>query len=792
MPWEVFDPAGTELVEAAPPEKNVSPLRGAFTGENNTEFPQAREFSEAYSEMMPRGALRGPSPEPGTSFLNPVKGSADGPISPEEQATADQWMGGRRAILQSGVTPDVKAQMDILRKAIPGLEARPDKFGNVMVKAPGMKEFTYLNKPGVSGRDVSEFATQTAATAPFLGLAGRGLTTVGKMAGAATGLGASSVAQDIAAGEAGSEQGVDAGRAATSAAVGAASAGIVEPIIGGAVRAAGSAASVPVAMIRGLIDPKKEANRRLMGAAKEDLANSTMGLTASQAAAAQARGQDARIIDAGGETIRAEARRAANLAPSARQEFTEFTTDRFKGQGGRISNFLSQLVSRPTGGGPNAYATREQLKAAAQASVGPRYAPAYKKGEGGLMSPELQQLQSAPAVQRAMSSAKTEMKNRIAAGRAKAMYGPNGAPTLEYWDLVKRRLGDRIDTLKRTGAKSEALDLDSLRVQLTKQLDNMIPEYATARGTAEGFFKAQDALEAGENFVRGKFDLDASRAALANMTRQERDLFAEGFTSRLNQEISRVGDTRNVVNAIASSRDARERMAVALGPNRARAVEGFLRTEALMDLARTALGNSTTARQLVELGLGGYAIYNEDPEAMMIAAVLFGGRQAGAAVNRRVAEQVVKQLLSKDTGTFLKGVQQLSSSPLLGALRKFDQIVEKAGVGRVLGAREGAEALNAPAPMVPANSRVAPPPAGAAPSGPPVAPTLPSPGGPPAPGAPPPGGSVNVPKSTPGQSASLDLAEAYAMAQEAIEKGAPIEEVKKRLAEYGIDPEGLA
>lgn len=783
MPWEVFDPAGTELQPAAPPEHNVSTFRDFFTGENRTEHPDMPEFAGAYENNLPPAAK--------AAMQYKAIGLKGDTESPENQAAADQYLSGRKAIAQSEITPDPKAQLDILRKAIPGLEARPDKYGNVMVRAPGMKEFAYLNKPGASRRDLSELLTQSAATAPLLAAAGAGSTPLLRAGASALGLGSASVAQDVMAGQAGSEQGVDPTRAVLSATLGAGSAGIAEPLLGGSAKLAGKALAYPASRVRAALNPGAEAERRVMGAAKEDMLHGTMGMTSQEAAAAQAAGQDVRNLDVGGDTLRAEARRAANMAPNARQELTDFVGDRFAGQGDRTADYITQLAARPNGAAPNAFITREQLKAAAQASVGPRYAPAMAKGASGLTSPELDKLATAPAVQQALGSAKTEMQNRIAAGRATGMYGPNGAPTLEYWDLVKRRLGDRIDTLKRTGANSEALDLDSLRVQLTKQLDNMVPEYAAARGTAQGFFKANDALDAGEKFVRGKYDLNEAKAALGKMTPEERDLFAEGFASKFADVMRELPDRRNVLNAIAQSSAARQRLTIALGPNRARNLEGFLRIEGVMDLARQALGNSTTARQLIEAGVFGYGAYNNDPNLMMLAALSHGSKVAGQHIDRRVAEQVVKKLLSQDTGQFLSAVRQVSSTPMLDALRAFDKLVAKTGIGRTLGAKAGAERLTAPAPMVPANpapnpspSPAAPPPFGAAPSGPPVAPT-PAPGGPPAPAAP--GGQSVVQKTS-----QIDPAEAYQLAIEAIKNGAPRDAVKQRLADYGVDPEGLA
>ena len=59
---------------------------------------------------------------------------------------------------------------------------------------------------------------------------------------------------------------------------------------------------------------------------------------------------------------------------------------------------------------------------------------------------------------------------------------------------------------------------------------------------------------------------------------------------------------------IANSDAAREQMDIALGPQRATELQDFLHVETVMDAARSAVqANSTTAQQLVELGLAGGA-----------------------------------------------------------------------------------------------------------------------------------------------------------------------------------------
>src|SRR5262249_51182407 len=126
---------------------------------------------------------------------------------------------------------------------------------------------------------------------------------------------------------------------------------------------------------------------------------------------------------------------------------------------------------------------------------------------------------------------------------------------------------------------------------------------------------------------------------------------------------------------------SRERIALALGRGAADRMEAFLRTENLMDLPRRALqGNSTTVRQLTELGLaGGVGAVStggdlSDPStyinAALAYALLHGGRAGMRAIDQNVAREVAQMLASGDPAVVRRAIDRLGQSPrLLHALR---------------------------------------------------------------------------------------------------------------------------
>ena len=510
-----------------------------------------------------------------------------------------------------------------------------------------------------------------AATLP--GRIGRGAA-VGAGAGAAYGAGEGSGLEDRAS------------RAAVGGALGA-GVGAVAPVALKSVELAGqgiAAAARPITTsIRGMRDPEAEAARRVVTGLRRDAAAGDAGLSPAEFAAARASGTPVAMVDAGGSTTRALARSSANTSPEARGALERLTSDRFETQGSRAVDFVTNLVRTPA----NAGVTRDALEDAARKFRKPFYDRAYRDGSGGIWDNELKSMMdNAPVMQTAAKEAIASIQNKVASGRAMSPVSPSGSPTLEFWDQVKRSLDSKYNVLKRAGDTEGMADVQALRSRLIGKLDTAVPSYATARGLAAEFFKASNALEAGEKFLTSGKIHDV-RKLWSKMHREERDLFAEGFVSAFVDKISKVGDRRTILNQIQQSADARERFNIALGPQKAKELEAFLRVENIMDRMRGALGNSSTARQLVEAGLAGGAAtgYTGDLQSgASVAGMWFALRQGGKILNQRVDQNVARRvgemLASDDPKVLQKGLKVVSGSPvLMKLLRAADDQAAKIG-----------------------------------------------------------------------------------------------------------------
>lgn len=488
--------------------------------------------------------------------------------------------------------------------------------------------------------------------------------------------------------------------AALGTALGAAAPVAIEGVIRGGQRIARAAERAGAPLRRA----EDEAARQVAIARRQDIEIGDRGLTQPEFRAAQQAGAPVTNLELGGETTRGLARSAANQSPAGRALLNRVIDERFEGQGARIEEAVNDIF--PQGRG-DSFTRREQLRSAARRANRPAYERAYRDGSESLQSPELERLLGSPIVTGALSKAATRGRDRAIAegfggfnpnvtvtpdGRVQFRTGRGGVPVfpdLRLWDFAKRELDDAANAARRTGRNEEAATIGGLARQLRDELDVLVPSYRQARGTAQRFFNAGDALEAGQNFARQtRFSLPEARSALARMSQPERDLFREGFADELVTRVSQSRDRRNIVQQIYGSPNAREKMNLALGRGPARNMEALFRVEQIMDTARAAVqGNSTTTRQLVELGLigGGAGAFPFDPSSgvgLITAGLLFKrfGRRAIDRRSERVARQVAELLTSNDPQAVNRAVQQISRNPnLLAGLRRFDAALARAG-----------------------------------------------------------------------------------------------------------------
>ncbi len=520
--------------------------------------------------------------------------------------------------------------------------------------------------------------------------------------------------------------------AAFGGAVGGVVGGVAPPVVEGVIQAGRVIGAPVINAVRGIADPTGEAARRTTRALEHDInvdPAATGRLTPNEYAATP----DARLIDMGGETTRGLARSSANTSPPGRFLLNDEINPRYEAQAPRLTQWMRGAFNFP-----NADAQQQAIDQTSRAVNNAAYARARRDGAQGVGSPELERLAESDAVVAAMRTATAKARDEAIAnrqgfygsmnprvtftpdGRIEFNRGATGAPNypgLEYWDLVRRELSAVGETARRSGNDTEARRISSLARAMNEELDRLVPSYQQARQGAAAFFGAENALEAGQNYVLQNFANAATRRTLASMSPVERQLFQDGFVSRYIETLEKAGDRRNVLNQIADNPAAREKIEIALGPQRARELEARLRVEGIMDFARTAIqGNSTTTRQLVELGLaggvgGGQYLTSGDPSsivsAMLVWGALRGQRAIGQGIDQRVAEQVARMLTSRDPQVLQRGIQLVArQNRLMDSLRAVDRRIavtggEQSGSNAPMGQISPAPQAQLPAPVAP-------------------------------------------------------------------------------------------
>lgn len=147
----------------------------------------------------------------------------------------------------------------------------------------------------------------------------------------------------------------------------------------------------------------------------------------------------------------------------------------------------------------------------------------------------------------------------------------------------------------------------------------------------------------------------------------EKKAFATGYASELIDKIKASGDRVNVINQVFKSQASRESMEMVFGAQKMKQIEAYVRVEDLADRLRGAMGNSTTARQLAELGIGaGAGAYatGDWKGAVGGALAVKGGRYIAQAANDKTMQGVAKLLMSNQHQALIVAAQQAALKPV--------------------------------------------------------------------------------------------------------------------------------
>lgn len=614
------------------------------------------------------------------------------------------------------------ATVNGLSASVPFLQPVTDAIGGSIAQVAGGSYDDYISRQKAIREALEKRAPLARMSGEIAGLlAGTGAMNMTKLGAEALGFsgglgqrvansamssGGFAVADSLSSGETGTD-------ALMSGATGAIVGGAL-PLAGAGLRwAGGKLADNVIRPMATLANRENEVTKRLGGAIAQDRAGGAVMDAATDAMARKA-GAEVLNADRFGSAIRTLARTAANVSAEADNAFKNVTQDRFYTQGKRAVSFVRSLM----GGATDDLALQDRLRSAARVANKTAYDAAYEAPKAkAIWSPQIRQLMAATPFKQALREADEVAANEAAIGGFKAIRNPftfdadgnviglrkladgsNALPNLEYWDIVQRTLRRKSEVAARAGDNLLAGQIREMRTALLNELDSAVPQFKTARQGAAGFFGAEDAIDAGRKAFTSARQVNEIGRAVAAMKPAEKEAFSVGFSSELIDAINASRDRVNVINSVFGSESARKRIAIALGPQRARELEAYVKMEQVLDLLRNATqGNSTTAKQLIQAGLMGggagglgYLSSGGDLSVGMSAAGLAilgrrGLQMLGKSVDDQVMKRVAEVLASGDAKLLERAIQNASLSKAhMDALDAIMRGLETAAKGTAL------------------------------------------------------------------------------------------------------------
>ena len=612
-------------------------------------------------------------------------------ISPEER----QRMAAEPVI--SGQTPEERAGLRDPITGWPTYKAVTETF-KPMAKAAGAEMLAHepQSPQGKIAETAVEFATQ--------GIPGALKTLPGRVVtGGAAGAGSELLAQ--------SAQGDDeAYNRAVGALAGAGIGAVGSGIAGSIVKAA-----------KALAMPEAVGAKGLAEAYAADLRRGAAAMTPEQVAAAQARGVEISFVDMGGPEVKALLGRAAE-STAANQELAaarnEFVNERKRQSGTRLSNDITGQF----GGNLDADAItqlqeksgkllRDQVynvarsapeaQAINQANFSglldrPTFQDAMKRAEKTAVDAPDFNIKSPQTI---MGMPGTEQKFQQTPRGIVEVPATPAIPdrivpgNLNYWDQVQRELRSMSEIEARRGDNAAKATIDSMREDLLKTLDK-VPGYKDARGTAFETFQAASAPEAGAKFFTNmdQFKRGDLRRAFNQMNPEQKELFAAGFASKLN-EAAAGGDVSGLAKKFTMDNNFKDRALAVLGPERYAKIQGSVLSEDMLSKIKELrfIEQGSGIRQAISAGATGATgalgldalvsgIHGMSPDMAVKAAVgaVVGaaGQTVLSATEKRIASTILPLAVSTDPKDTARLGMLAMRSPAVGdILNKFSTAI---------------------------------------------------------------------------------------------------------------------
>jgi len=255
-------------------------------------------------------------------------------------------------------------------------------------------------------------------------------------------------------------------------------------------------------------------------------------------------GPDATLVDLdpGGMTGLAQGVIAADKSGQAMAQARRVYPARAKGSTTRVKG----AVSRATGDQKPMLDVLDSIKARQRANANTDYSRVYNYPDFDAYDDKLLELANRPGVRGALRKAVENAKNKsgrdLPSIQKIIMAGDDVeitkdlAPDMEAWDQIKRTLDKQVKSAYRD-SDAGADSLRSLRDQIRTRLDELNPEYRSARNRFAGDAALEEAMEEGENFLTRK--TRQVREFTRKLTDSEREAYLTGATEAIKEKMGK-------------------------------------------------------------------------------------------------------------------------------------------------------------------------------------------------------------------------------------------------------------
>jgi len=366
-------------------------------------------------------------------------------------------------------------------------------------------------------------------------------------------------------------------------------------------------------------------------------------------------GPDSVLADVLGERGRALTRQSANISPDARETIEAALLGRKGMQNQRVVSDIEQIAGLPVG----STKTVDDLVEGTYQKLKPGVDEAYTAARAAGKDMPLQFFDDVLST----SQGQQVLKEAEAAVRARARLrgAPDDVSNLAIVDEMKKIFDSKATSAFASGDRAAGGLWRDFAASLRTRADALMdmaetPIYAGARNAARYSNQAQEAVKLGAELGGPRVPVNLP-GRVDGVDLGNRQRVAQGYAAKKTDTLLNRNNTEGAVNEFYTPLGKKAADA-ALGPG---ALDKTLaREKAFNQTVKALTGNSTTARQLVEMGLGTGAattLLTGDPMSGGIAGILGALARKGApAIARKIttdaqqktAPLIAQALLARD------------------------------------------------------------------------------------------------------------------------------------------------